>query len=81
MAIDLSREFENDVQRKAQEEERSTEEYLRHALKDAGVLRALRRSLDLAESQANRGELVDGEEFLQRMDDELAEEERREKGG
>ena len=82
MAIDVSKQLEDEIaEHVRREHHHSADDFLRRALRDANTLRELRKSIANARGQAERGELVDGEEFLERMDAQLAEEERRETKG
>jgi len=73
MAIDISQEFEEEIARRVQHGHyRSAEEFLRESLRRADEYRdQLRRTIEEARAQVDRGELVDGEAVFDRIDAEL----------
>ena len=77
MAIDVSREFEQELLRPVSDGHyRSAEDFLRETLSRADEYRTqLRAAIAEARAQADRGELVDGEAFFDQLDAELAAEE------
>jgi Arc/MetJ-type ribon-helix-helix transcriptional regulator len=74
MAINVSKEFEEEIhQRVAEGPYASAEEFLRTSVKRADEYRAqIRAAIAEGTAQAKRGELSDGEAFLDRLDAELA---------
>ncbi len=74
MAIDVSREFEQEVARRVKDGRyASAEEFLRENIRRADEYRAqIRAAIDEGTAQAHRGELSDGEAFLDRLDADLA---------
>jgi Arc/MetJ-type ribon-helix-helix transcriptional regulator len=83
MAVDVSREFEEEITRRVHEGRyRSAEDFLRETLSRADEYRDhLRAAIYEARTQADRGDLVDGEAVLDRLDAELAGAESRGRGG
>ena len=73
MSIDVSKEFEQEIQQRvAQGPYTSAEEFLRASVKRADEYRAqIRAAIDEGTAQAQRGELSDGEAFLDRLDADL----------
>ena len=74
VAIDVSKEFEQEIQQRvAKGPFASAEEFLRASVKRADEYRAqIRAAIAEGTAQAQRGELSDGEAFLDRLDAELA---------
>ena len=74
MALDVSKEFEQEIQQRvAQGPYGSAEEFLRTSVRRADEYRAqIRAAIDEGTAQARRGELSDGEAFLDRLDADLA---------
>ena len=73
VSIDVSKEFEQEIkQRVAQGPYASAEEFLRASVQRADEYRAqIRAAIDEGTAQARRGELSDGEVFLDRLDADL----------
>lgn len=79
MAIDVSREFEEELLRRVHAGHyRSAEDFLRQTLERADEYRGkLRAAIAAGRAEAERGELMDGEAVFERLDAELADEEKR----
>lgn len=77
MGIEVSKEFEEEIQQRvAQGPYTSAKDFLRASVKRADEYRAqIRAAIDEGTAQARRGELTDGEAFLDRLDAELARDE------
>ena len=73
MAIDVSLEFEQAPRRRVEVGHyRSAEDFLRETLNRADEYRSrLRTAIAAGRAEANRGDLVDGEEVFERLDAEL----------
>jgi Arc/MetJ-type ribon-helix-helix transcriptional regulator len=80
MSIDVSKELEDQIrERVARGPYRSAEEFLRKSIERADEYRAqIRAAVEEGTAQARRGELSDGEAFLDGLDADLAEREREE---
>jgi Arc/MetJ-type ribon-helix-helix transcriptional regulator len=78
MAIDVSRELEKEIERRVQVGcYPSAEAFLRETLRRADEYRAaIQAAIRDARAEADRGDLVDGEEVFDRLDAELAETEK-----
>ena len=78
MGIDVSHELEQEIARRVQDGRYpSAEAFLRETLTRADEYRAaLKAAIADARVQADRGDLVDGEEIFDRLDAELAAEEK-----
>jgi Arc/MetJ-type ribon-helix-helix transcriptional regulator len=83
MAIDVSHEFEQEIQRRVQDGHYpSAEALLRETFRRADEYgTALRAAIAEARAQADRDELVDGEAVFDRIDAELERAENRRGGG
>lgn len=73
MAIDVSKEFERELEERVRRGPyRSVEEFLRKSIERADAFRAqLRAAIDEGTLQARRGDFVDGDEFFDTLDAEL----------
>jgi putative addiction module CopG family antidote len=80
MAIDISRELEEEIARRVHDGRYpSAEEFLRESLRRADEYRAqIRAAIDEGTAQARRGELSDGEAFLDRLEADLVRNDRSE---
>ncbi len=80
MPIDISKEFEEQIRaRVARGSYQSVEEFLRKSIERADEYRAqIRAAVEEGTAQARRGELSDGEAFLNSLDADLAKSEREE---
>ena len=78
MALDVSRELEQEIARRVQDGSYpSAEAFLRETLRRADEYReAIQAAIRDARTEADRGGLVDGEEVFDRLDAELAEAEK-----
>ena len=80
MPIDVSKEFEDQVRdRVARGPYQSAEEFLRKSIEQADEYRAqIRAAVEEGTAQAQRGELSDGEAFLDALEADLAKRDREE---
>ena len=79
MAINVSRELEQEIERRVKQGRYSSaEEFLRETLRRADEYREqLRAAIAEARMQADEGKLVDGEAVFDRLDAQLARDEKR----
>ena len=82
MAINVSRELEKEIERRVEQGRYSSaEEFLRETLRRADEYREqLWAAISEARTQADEGQLVDGEAVFDRLDAELAQDEKRGRG-
>jgi putative addiction module CopG family antidote len=82
MAINVSRELEQEIERGVEQGRYpSAEEFLRETLRRADEYREqLRAAIAEARAQADEDQLVDGEALFDRLDAELAQDEKRGRG-
>jgi Arc/MetJ-type ribon-helix-helix transcriptional regulator len=77
----LSEELEAEIrERVSRELWDSPDQFVRHSIKAADILRNLRTAIAEGDAQISRGESTDGEEFFDRLEAELDHETSRETG-